>query len=161
MGRGKLTQEEINILKKNPNVISVNEDRIVYSDSFKKYFVEQYFMGEKPGNIFRSAGFDLKILGSKRIERASYRWRESFEAGTLGVYTDTATAHEEELKDSETVQDRDDDEDAAAEEINENRKLLWKTVEEQRAIIKELSRKVERLQTANSKLMKEIDRLNM
>ena len=48
MGRGKLTPEEIKILSKNPNVVSVNEDRIVYSDAFKKHFVEHYFMGEKP-----------------------------------------------------------------------------------------------------------------
>ena len=160
MGRGKLTQDEIKILKKNPNVISVNEDRIVYSDSFKRYFVEQYFMGEKPGNIFRSAGFDLKILGSKRVERASYRWRESFEAGTLGMYTDIATAHEEEIKDNEANKDSDDEDAVAAEEMNENRKLLWKTVEEQRAIIMELRSEVKRLQTVNGKLMKELDRLH-
>ena len=157
MGRGKLTQEEIKILKKNPNVISVNEDRIVYSDSFKKYFVEQYFMGEKPGNIFRSAGFDLKILGSKRIERASYRWRESFEAGTLGLYADTGMSHEAEMKDKELVQAERDENDVA-EEINENRKLLWKTIEEQRAIITGLRSEVKRLQMINGKLMKELDR---
>ncbi len=157
MGRGKLTQEEIKILKKNPNVISVNEDRIVYSDSFKKYFVEQYFMGEKPGNIFRSAGFDLKILGSKRIERASYRWRESFEAGTLGLYADTGMSHEAEMKDKELVQAERDENDVA-EEMNENRKLLWKTIEEQRAIITGLRSEVKRLQMINGKLMKELDR---
>ncbi len=157
MGRGKLTQEEIKILKKNPNVISVNEDRIVYSDSFKKYFVEQYFMGEKPGNIFRSAGFDLKILGSKRIERASYRWRESFEAGTLGLYADTGMSHEAEMKDKELVQAEKDENDVA-EEMNENRKLLWKTIEEQRAIITGLRSEVKRLQMINGKLMKELDR---
>lgn len=157
MGRGKLTQEEIKILKKNPNVISVNEDRIVYSDSFKKYFVEQYFMGEKPGNIFRSAGFDLKILGSKRIERASYRWRESFEAGTLGLYADTSMSHEAEMKDKELVQAEKDENDVA-EEMNENRKLLWKTIEEQRAIITGLRSEVKRLQMINGKLMKELDR---
>ena len=157
MGRGKLTQEEIKILKKNPNVISVNEDRIVYSDSFKKYFVEQYFMGEKPGNIFRSAGFDLKILGSKRIERASYRWRESFEAGTLGLYADTGMSHEAEMTDKELVQAERDENDVA-EEMNENRKLLWKTIEEQRAIITGLRSEVKRLQMINGKLMKELDR---
>lgn len=157
MGRGKLTQEEIKILKKNPNVISVNEDRIVYSDSFKKYFVEQYFMGEKPGNIFRSAGFDLKILGFKRIERASYRWRESFEAGTLGLYADTGMSHEAEMKDKELVQAERDENDVA-EEMNENRKLLWKTIEEQRAIITGLRSEVKRLQMINGKLMKELDR---
>ena len=41
--------------------------------------------GKKPTAIFRDAGFDVKALGSKRIERACARWKESYEAGTLGV----------------------------------------------------------------------------
>ena len=41
--------------------------------------------GKKPTAIFRDAGFDVKVLGSKRIERACARWKESYEAGTLGV----------------------------------------------------------------------------
>ena len=40
---------------------------------------------KKPTAIFRDAGFDVKALGSKRIERACARWKESYEAGTLGV----------------------------------------------------------------------------
>lgn len=156
MGRGKLTPEEIKILSKNPNVVSVNEDRIVYSDAFKKHFVERYFMGEKPGEIFRSAGFDLKILGSKRVERASYRWRESFEVGTLGVYNDAGTAHEGDPENDEMTQDSNDEDIAAYEEINENRKLMWKTVEEQKSLIMELRGEVKRLRRINNRLMKEI-----
>ena len=34
--------------------------------------------------IFRDAGFDIDMLGSKRIERACARWKESYESGTLG-----------------------------------------------------------------------------
>ena len=41
--------------------------------------------GKKPTAIFKDAGFDVKALGSKRIERACARWKESYEAGTLGV----------------------------------------------------------------------------
>ena len=41
--------------------------------------------GKKPTAIFKDAGFDVKVLGSKRIERACARWKESYEAGTLGV----------------------------------------------------------------------------
>ena len=42
--------------------------------------------------------------------------------------------------------------------MNENRKLLWKTIEEQRAIITGLRSEVKRLQMINGKLMKELDR---
>lgn len=158
MGRRKLTPEEIKILSKNPNVVSVNEDRIVYSDAFKKHFVEHYFMGEKPGAIFRSAGFDLKILGSKRVERASYRWRESFEAGTLGVYADTSTTNEDESKNDEMAQTGDEEDVNAYEEIEENKKLLWKTLEEQKKLIVELRSEIKHLRKINSRLMKELDK---
>lgn len=86
MGRGNLTLEEINILKKNPNVASVNENRIIYSTEFKFHFMKEYTSGKKPTRIFKEAGFDAAILGSKRIERASARWRESYKAGSLGKF---------------------------------------------------------------------------
>lgn len=158
MGRGKLTSEEIRILSKNPYVVSVNEDRIVYSDAFKKYFVKQYFMGEKPRDIFRSAGFDLKILGSKRVERASYRWRESFEAGTLGIRIDARTMDKEEYEDDEGSQEGNDKDVADAEEINDNKKLLWKILEEQKKLIVELRSEIKHLRKINSRLMKELDK---
>lgn len=86
MGRGKLTEKEIEILKKNPFVVSVNGNRIIYSTEFKQMFMKAYKKGTGPTEIFRNAGFDVKILGSKRIERAAARWKESYEAGSLGMY---------------------------------------------------------------------------
>ncbi len=86
MGRGKLTGKELEELRRNPYVVEADEGRIIYSNEFKDYFIHEYMDGKKPGEIFRSAGFDVKALGSKRIERASARWRESFFAGTLGSY---------------------------------------------------------------------------
>ena len=83
MGRGRLDREEIQVLQKNPFVEDVNEIRIIYSKKFKVLFMKKYKRGEKPTEIFRNAGFDPKILGSKRIERAAARWRESYEAGLL------------------------------------------------------------------------------
>ena len=61
------------------------------------------------------------------------------------------------MKDKELVQAERDENDVA-EEMNENRKLLWKTIEEQRAIITGLRSEVKRLQMINGKLMKELDR---
>ena len=68
----------------NPYVIDVNETRIVYSNEFKKHFMKEYKKGIKPTAIFRDAGFDPEVLGSKRIERACVRWRETDKNGTLG-----------------------------------------------------------------------------
>lgn len=86
MGRGRLTKEEREILHENPFVVDVNETRIVYSTEFKVRFMKEYNEGKTPSDIFRDAGFDLNILGSKRIERAASRWRESYRAGNLGDY---------------------------------------------------------------------------
>lgn len=83
MGRGRLTHEEIKILKENPYVKDVNENRVLYTDDFKALFIEEYFNGKKPMAIFVEAGFDVSILGSKRIERASARWREANASGNL------------------------------------------------------------------------------
>jgi len=84
MGRGKLTTDEIRILKSNPYVQDVNGNRITYTEEFKLLFVKEYFSGKRPMAIFSDAGFDVRILGSKRIERAGARWREANAAGSLG-----------------------------------------------------------------------------
>ena len=84
MGRGMLTREEVSILKKNPYVEDVRENRVTYSEEFKLLFVKEYFEGKKPMRIFQDAGFDVNILGSKRIERCSARWREANASGALG-----------------------------------------------------------------------------
>ena len=85
MGRGKLTSEEIESLKHNPYVISVDSTSIRYSDDFKKLFIRKYLDGERPSAIFRGAGFDTAALGTKRIERACARWRELYCSGALDL----------------------------------------------------------------------------
>ena len=85
MGRGNLNEEEIRTLRKNPYVVDVNERGVSYSKDFKFLFIKEYMQGKKPTAIFKDAGFDVKVLGSKRIERACARWKESYEAGTLGI----------------------------------------------------------------------------
>ena len=85
MGRGNLNEEEIRTLRENPYVVDVNERGVSYSKDFKFLFIKEYMQGKKPTAIFKDAGFDVKALGSKRIERACARWKESYEAGTLGV----------------------------------------------------------------------------
>lgn len=85
MGKGNFTPEEVQLLKKNPNVRSVADRRITYTKAFKVHFVNEYRMGKSPTQIFREAGFDVKVLGHKRIERASANWKEAYEANKLSV----------------------------------------------------------------------------
>lgn len=98
MGRGNLTRQEIQLLIKNPFVLDVNSNRIVYSDEFKQRFMKEYLAGKGPTQIFKDAGFNPNILGSKRIERASARWRESYAAGSLGKYESSSIPCQQDTK---------------------------------------------------------------
>ena len=84
MGRGILTEADLNSLASNRYVASVGKTKITYTEEFKLHFLKEYFSGKKPMRIFKEAGFDVAVLGSKRIERCSARWREANAAGSLG-----------------------------------------------------------------------------
>lgn len=84
MSKNVFTKEQLEALKNNPNVESVTEKRISYTEEFKKRFIEEYRIGKKPSRIFSEAGFDVNALGNKRIERASDRWRTEYNEGRLG-----------------------------------------------------------------------------
>lgn len=79
------TDEEKELLSKNPYVESVEATRIIYTEEFKIYYVKNYLEGKKPTEIFISAGFDPAVLGNKRIERASARWRKLYADGQLKI----------------------------------------------------------------------------
>ena len=83
MARGVLSSAEMEILQKNPYVADVNRQRILYTYEFKCFFMEQYLAGKRPVDIFRQAGFDVSMLGEKRIERATARWRAMYAANGM------------------------------------------------------------------------------
>ena len=83
MARGMLSSAEMDVLKKNPYVEDVNRQRILYTYEFKCFFMEQYLTGKRPVDIFRQAGFDVPMLGEKRIERATARWRAMYAANGM------------------------------------------------------------------------------
>ncbi|MBT1162159.1 HTH domain-containing protein [Bifidobacterium sp. SO1] len=74
----KLSDQAVKQLEASKAIVSVNDDRtrIVYTDEFKKDFVERYRRGEKPVAIFRSYGLEPHLIGYKRIERCTARWVE-------------------------------------------------------------------------------------
>lgn len=82
---GYFTKEEVELLKKNKNVSDVNEFCIYYSNAFKLKFMEEYLSGKKPTQIFEENGFPKSIVGSKRIERATSRWKESYKHNVLNA----------------------------------------------------------------------------
>lgn len=103
------TEEQRKILSKNPNVESVEKTRIIYTEAFKSYYVKNYLAGKKPTEIFIEAGFDPSILGNKRIERASARWRKLYADGQLIIDTKeniSVETKEEKIMNSEPTKKR-------------------------------------------------------
>ena len=103
------TEEQRKILSKNPNVESVEKTRIIYTEAFKSYYVKNYLAGKKPTEIFIEAGFDPSILGNKRIQRASARWRKLYTDGQLIINNKenmTEKVKEEKIMNSEPTKKR-------------------------------------------------------
>ncbi|MES8704203.1 HTH domain-containing protein, partial [Cutibacterium acnes] len=68
MSKITFSTTEVKMLQKNPNVQSVSERSITYTDSFKNKFMDEYLGGKLPRQIFIENGFDVDVIGMKRIE---------------------------------------------------------------------------------------------
>ena len=67
--------KQIKVLAKNPNVSRVSDKSITYSEEFKNKFI-----------VENSNGFDIEIIGLKRIEQSAARWRKKYaDMGVLGL----------------------------------------------------------------------------
>jgi len=86
MSKKTFTEKEIKILSKNPYVQSVSSKGITYSGGFKEHFIAESNKGKFSRQIFEEAGFDVDIIGIRRIKSASDRWRKAYkEEGALGL----------------------------------------------------------------------------
>ncbi|MBQ9029797.1 hypothetical protein IJ114_03480 [Candidatus Saccharibacteria bacterium] len=62
-----LTEEQIKILSKNPNIVKVTPRQVHYTQTFKNYFCKEYAKGRSSTEILREQGIDPKILGETRV----------------------------------------------------------------------------------------------
>ena len=80
------TDKQIKVLAKNPNVSRVSDKSITYSEEFKNKFIVENSKGILPRKIFEENGFDIEIIGLKRIEQSAARWRKKYaDMGVLGL----------------------------------------------------------------------------
>ncbi len=84
-----LTLKEQEQLKCNPYVKTVSEKSITYSDEFKRIFISKNEKGESPRAIFEEAGFEVELIGLKRIKSAGKRWRAAYRENGLAGLDDT------------------------------------------------------------------------
>jgi putative transposase len=86
MSKKIFTSKEIENLSTNKYVKKISNKAITYTNEFKIHFISEYNNGKSPRLIFKEAGFDINIIGLKRIECASDRWKKAYtENGVLGL----------------------------------------------------------------------------
>jgi len=89
MSNKLFTTNEIQILSKNPYVKKVSSKGITYTDEFKRIFITENKNGKFPREIFESCGFDIDILGMKRVESSGKRWRAKYRKNGVCGLVDT------------------------------------------------------------------------
>ena len=86
MSKKTFSKQDIEVLSKNKYVRNVSEKSITYTNEFKIHFIAEYSNGKSSRVIFEESGFDIDIIGLKRIDCSSSRWRKSYEGnGVLGL----------------------------------------------------------------------------
>ena len=71
----QFTQEQIEILLKNPYVESINSNTIKFTSEFKELALKKDSEGITASQIFKDAGFDLKVLGKNIPTTCLGNWR--------------------------------------------------------------------------------------
>ena len=89
MSKVLFSQMSIIKLKRNKNILNVSEKAITYTDEFKRLFINEYISGKLPRDIFMKNGFDVGIIGIKRIDQSACRWEAMYKANGIIGLTDT------------------------------------------------------------------------
>jgi transposase len=75
MSKRIFSPKEQELLRSNPNVKRCSEKSITYATEFKERAVRQYEAGFTTIEIFKTAGFDLNLIGKKQPKGCLRRWR--------------------------------------------------------------------------------------
>lgn len=89
MSNKRFSNEEIELLSQNKYVRNVSEKGITYTNEFKIHFIAEDSKGKTARIIFEEAGFNVDILGNKRIESAGGRWRAAYKINGISGLDDT------------------------------------------------------------------------
>ena len=136
MSKILFTKENIKKLENNKNVLRVGELSITYTYEFKILFIDEYTAGKLPRQIFEENGFDINIIGLKRIEQSSHRWRTAYKRdGIIGLEdtrkTSSGRPRSTELTKEETIERQ----EAKIKLLEAQVELLKKLDEKERLVI--------------------------
>lgn len=140
MAKVLFSESDITELGKNKYVQRVSEKAITYSDAFKRLFIEDYLAGKLPREIFEACGFDIEMIGVKRVETSTARWKAAYaNNGLLGLCDSRKSASGRPLK-----------RELKPEEIIKRQEAKIELLESQIALLKKLE-KIERRLAGESK----------
>lgn len=75
MNKRLFTDEEIEMLRKNPNTDSVTAKTIRFTKEFREEFYERITKGERGKTILTEAGYPVDVLGTERVKSMAYKLR--------------------------------------------------------------------------------------
>lgn len=144
MSKKTFSEKDIKILKKNPNVKRVSALAITYTDDFKIKFIEEYLAGKFPKQIFQENNFDIDILGDRRIQNCTSRWKKAYEKdGIIGLNDSRKISSGRTLKRK-----------LSKDEIIQNQKSKIELLEAQISLLKKLDQKERMLINRKQKVQK-------
>lgn len=83
---GFTPEEQIELLK-NPYTRTVTDSMIKFTDEFNDLFIKRHSQGIGPSMIFRDCGYDLNVIGSKRVVNYYNRLQRTYRYKTLIAQT--------------------------------------------------------------------------
>ena len=89
MSKKVFSDKDIEILSNNKYVLNVSKKAITYTNEFKIHFIAEYNKGKSSRTIFEEAGFDSDMIGFRRIDCASSRWRKAYKENGVLELDDT------------------------------------------------------------------------
>ena len=144
MSKITFSSKEIKTLQKNPNVHRVSERSITYTEDFKNRFIDGHLAGKLPRQIFVENGFDVDVIGIKRIEQSAHRWKKAYEMNGLMGLTDSR----------KTASGRPFKRELTPSEVIERQKARIELLEGQVELLK-------KLETTERRLINESENLNL
>lgn len=90
MSKKPFTTEEIIILRQNPFTYKVTNSTLSFTKEFKELFITEYNTGITPRQILANHGYDLEILGDRRIWGISQHLRAQYEESG-GSFSESST----------------------------------------------------------------------
>lgn len=91
MSKKLFTEKDVRVLSQNPYVKAVSSKGITYTDEFKQLFITENERGKLPRQIFEECGFDVSMIGMKRIKSSGNRWRTAYQVNGVSGLLDART----------------------------------------------------------------------